>query len=515
MVLSDNSYLQDGKYRIIRVLGQGGFGITYLAEHTFLDKLVAIKEFFPKEYCERDESTSHVTIGLKNSSELVETLKAKFLKEAKNISKLDHPGIVKIFDIFQENGTAYYIMEYVEGESLSSKIKRDGAMSEGDAISILRKVASAIEHIHGLSMNHLDIKPANIMIRAKDGEPILIDFGLSKQYDAAGSQTSTTPVGISHGYAPIEQYIPGGVSSFSPQTDIYALGATLYAMLTGKTPPHYGEILENGIPEYPSSVSDTIKDAIEHALETKKQKRPQTIAQFLAHFDGFMVESPSKQDVTLSQSVDYIENEIQPKIAVEIEQSSNPIIEEGKPSPESISEETVMTSPISDVADSNAKVNNVCEKEESTELLQTEPISLTEEEYVDLGLSVRWASEFIGFATPSTEGGSTYTYLLENGVELSEEEFQALGYRLPTIRDVEELMDKCEYSFSMAERMFKFIGKKGQIIKLPFSAIDEIVLKESSEPDMGGFVYLFHVNKGDHHLHKSKPCVANIWTVKE
>lgn len=287
MVLSQDTFLQDGKYRIIRVLGQGGFGITYLAEHTLLDKLVAIKEFFPKEYCERDETTSHVTIGLKNSSELVETLKTKFLKEAKNISKLDHPGIVRIFDIFQENGTAYYIMDYVEGESLSSKIKRDGAMAEAEAICLLRKIASAISHIHAQSMNHLDIKPANIMIRNKDGEPILIDFGLSKQYDSAGGQTSTTPVGISHGYAPIEQYIPGGVSSFSPQTDIYALGATLFAMLTGKTPPHYGEILENGIPDYPSTVGEITKEAIEHALETKKQKRPQSIEEFLRHFDGF------------------------------------------------------------------------------------------------------------------------------------------------------------------------------------------------------------------------------------
>ncbi|MDE5663995.1 MAG: serine/threonine protein kinase [Muribaculaceae bacterium] len=287
MQLSVNTKLQNGKYRILRVLGQGGFGITYLAEHTMLDKMVAIKEFFPKEYCDRDESTSQVTIGLKNSSELVETLKTKFLKEAKNISKLDHPGIVKIFDIFQENGTAYYIMEYVEGESLSSKIKCEGAMSEANAINMLMKIASAISHIHGLSMTHLDIKPANIMIRAKDGDPILIDFGLSKQYDSAGGQTSTTPVGISHGYAPIEQYIPGGVSSFSPQTDIYALGATLFAMLTGKTPPHYGEILENGIPEYPSSVSDITKEAVEHALETKKQKRPQSVEEFLKHFEGF------------------------------------------------------------------------------------------------------------------------------------------------------------------------------------------------------------------------------------
>lgn len=280
MQLQNNSTLQDGKYRIIRVLGQGGFGITYLSEHTMLGKLVAIKEFFPKEYCDREETTNKITVGTKNTVDIVDTLKAKFIKEARNISKLSHTNIVTIFDIFQENETAYYVMEYIDGHSLAELLKLNGPMAEEDALRYIRKIANAVNYMHSLSMNHLDLKPANIMVRSHDNEPILIDFGLSKQYDAVGDQTSTTPIGVSHGYAPIEQYRPGGVSTFSPQTDVYALGATLYALITAKTPPHYSEILENGI-YFQSAISESLKCTIEKSLEIKRCNRPQDIESFL------------------------------------------------------------------------------------------------------------------------------------------------------------------------------------------------------------------------------------------
>ena len=286
MQLKPNTELQNGKYKILKVLGQGGFGITYLAEHTMLDKYVAIKEFFPKEYCDREETTSQVTLGSKNTTDLVGALKNKFVKEAKNISKLRHTNIITIHDIFEENSTAYYVMEFIEGKSLSDKIKNSGPISEEEAVNYVLKIADAVGYMHSLSMNHLDLKPANIMLRNEDNEPILIDFGLSKQYDASGGQTSTTPIGISHGYAPIEQYRPGGVATFTPQTDIYALGATLYALLSGNTPPHYSEILEEGLPELPSNISNKTKDAVEHAMEIKKNKRPETIQQLVKELSG-------------------------------------------------------------------------------------------------------------------------------------------------------------------------------------------------------------------------------------
>ena len=246
--LQENTILQGGKYTIISILGQGGFGITYLGVQSGLDRKVAIKEFFIREMCERDDSTNHVTLGTEGSRETVDMYRQKFLKEARSIAQLNHPNIVRIIDVFEENGTAYYVMEYAEGGSLKDKVKENGSLSEAVATRYIIQVAEALDYIHQRNMNHLDVKPGNIMLNEKD-ETLLIDFGLSKQYDASsGSQTSSTPVGISEGYAPMEQYKKGGVSVFSPETDIYALGATFFNLLTGATPPSASDVYEDGIP---------------------------------------------------------------------------------------------------------------------------------------------------------------------------------------------------------------------------------------------------------------------------
>ena len=256
--LKPGALLRHDTYRIERILGQGGFGITYLATDLSLERYVAIKEFFPKDYCDREESTSHITDGTSSNIELVSRLKAKFLKEARNIAKFDHPGIIKIHTAFEENNTAYYVMDYIEGSNLNEIVKSSGALSEFKAVNYMTQVGDALDYIHKHNVNHLDIKPANIMIRKSDDRPILIDFGLSKQYDSEGNQTSTTPTGISHGYAPMEQYKAGGVSEFSPQTDVYSLAATLYYLISGKIPPHATDLIEESI----SFPEDTIQEPI-------------------------------------------------------------------------------------------------------------------------------------------------------------------------------------------------------------------------------------------------------------
>ena len=248
ITLQQGSTLQGGRYKIERVLGQGGFGITYLAVQSGLERKVAIKEFFMKDLCNRDGCTSHVTLGVEGNRGTVERFREKFLKEARFIGRLNHPHIIHVHEIFEENGTAYYVMDYAEGGSLADLVKREGHLSEPEAIRYILQVAEALAYIHGENMNHLDVKPANILLNDCN-EAVLIDFGLSKQYDAlTGGQTSTTPVGISEGYAPMEQYKQGGVSEFSPETDIYALGATFFMLLTGKTPPGASDIFENGVP---------------------------------------------------------------------------------------------------------------------------------------------------------------------------------------------------------------------------------------------------------------------------
>ncbi len=277
--LRANTLLQGGKYRIEKVLGQGGFGITYLATQEMLNRKVCIKEFFFKEYCNRT-ANGIVISSTDSNKEIVNRFLNKFLKEAKTIARLDHSNIIRILDIFEENRTAYYVMDYVEGCTIEDIVKSKGAISEHIAINYINQVADALGYIHQQNINHLDVKPANIMIRKADDKAILIDFGISKQYDIDGSQTSTTPVGISHGYAPMEQYKQGGVSTFSPQADIYALGATLYKLVTGKTPPQAMDVFSDGLPTLPSSISLSVANAIKKAMQPRKTDKPQSIAEF-------------------------------------------------------------------------------------------------------------------------------------------------------------------------------------------------------------------------------------------
>jgi len=284
MQLKPGTKLQGGKYEIVRTLGQGGFGITYLAVHTLFERKVAIKEFFMKDCCNRDMETSHVSVPSVGSKELVDKFKKKFIKEAKTIFELDYPHIVRVTDVFEENGTAYYVMENLPGGSLADKVKKEGPLSEAQAERYIRQVADALAYIHERNTVHLDVKPSNILLNAK-GEAVLIDFGISKHYDNAGEQTSSTPVGISKGYAPMEQGRDGDVSQFGPSTDIYALGATLYHLVSGQVPPDASIVVEEGL-DRPQGVSDRIWLVIDKAMQPKRKDRPQCIAEFLKLFDA-------------------------------------------------------------------------------------------------------------------------------------------------------------------------------------------------------------------------------------
>lgn len=295
--LTPGSFLQHGAYRIEAVLGQGGFGITYLATDVNLQRKVAIKEFFPKDYCEREDATSHVTLGTRNTAEFVNRLMAKFLKEARNIAKLNHPGIIRIFAAFEENNTAYYVMEYIEGESLSAMVKRGGPLSFSRAMCCVEEAGKALEYVHGLKINHLDIKPANIMVRRSDDTPILIDFGLSKQYDSDGNQTSTTPTGISHGYAPLEQYNDGGVKEFSPQTDIYSLAATLYYLLSGVTPPQATRLNDEEL-TFPASIPTRMIGPISKAMSPGRRNRHPAVREFIGDLKNGGMGNPEENDAT-------------------------------------------------------------------------------------------------------------------------------------------------------------------------------------------------------------------------
>lgn len=246
-----------------------------------LAKKFAIKEFFPKDFCNRDEATAQITVGTQSKKALVEKLKRKFTDEARALCRLSHPGIVSVTDVFEENGTAYFVMDYVEGRSLSDMLKIEGPMSEARAVGYIRQIALALQYVHNNNRLHLDVKPANIMVDKND-HAVLIDFGASKQYDEESGENTSTIMGKTPGYAPIEQ-MGNNVQKFAPATDIYALGATLYKLLTGVTPPSSADLAggEELMP-LPPSVSKGVKYAIAEAMEIRITKRPQSMAAFLA-----------------------------------------------------------------------------------------------------------------------------------------------------------------------------------------------------------------------------------------
>lgn len=298
MILKQGTTLERGKYRIDGVLGQGGFGITYLGEQIYLGRKVAIKEFFMDGICVRDDATQAVTAPADTNRGLVERFRRKFIKEAQNIARLKHRGIVPIIDIFEENGTAYYVMEHLPGGSLAGKVKQ-GALPEREALRYIGQVAAALEYVHSQRIMHLDVKPANILLD-EDDNAVLIDFGLAKQYDSTGHQTSTTPVGISHGYAPLEQYKQGGVEQFTPATDVYSLGATFYKLVTGNTPPEASDVINQGLPAFPPSVSPAVQKAITAAMQPAVKARPQSVGEFMRLVESGKIKVESEKSTVIS-----------------------------------------------------------------------------------------------------------------------------------------------------------------------------------------------------------------------
>lgn len=293
------SALQSGKYIIDSVIGAGGFGITYLGRHAVLGKRVCIKEFYMSDYCDRDMSQSVTCTA--SSRELVDSYKGKFIKEAQNLAAINHPNIVSVSDVFEENQTVYYVMDYIDGGSLSQAVKNGGPMAEATALHIIKQVASALDYMHENQMCHFDVKPGNILL-STSGKAVLIDFGIAKHYDGGGNQTSATPVGVSAGYAPIEQY-NSELNRFSPETDIYSLGATLFYLITGTVPPEAAAVIENGLPEMPYNISYNTKAAITAAMNPVRRNRPPRIANFIAMLDGQPqpISQPGYQQQPISQ----------------------------------------------------------------------------------------------------------------------------------------------------------------------------------------------------------------------
>ena len=302
-------------YRVESVLGQGAFGITYLAHDVNLDRQVAIKEYLPGQFSTRNtDLTVHPTTDA--HKEDFEWGLKRFISEAKILTKFEHPNLVRVFNVFEMNNTAYMVMNYEVGKSLQQILKSRKTLNESELMKIIIPLLSGLEVMHEKGFVHRDIKPGNIFIR-RDGSPVLLDFGSARQTRAergkemtAEPQTVTTLV--SPGYAPIEQYSSNS-NRQGPWTDIYGLGATLYKTVTGKMPltavdrsetivhdnkDCYQPVSNLGEGRY----TEKFLAAIDHAMAFKADERPQDVVEWRTEF-GILEDDIPTMPVSNSQAI--------------------------------------------------------------------------------------------------------------------------------------------------------------------------------------------------------------------
>lgn len=276
------------RYEIGKVLGYGGFGVTYIAWDERLEQKVAIKEYLPSEFSTRMPGQMEVSVFSGDKNEQFGDGLKKFVEEAKKLAKFQNePGIVKIFDSFKENETAYIVMEYLDGETLESRLKRDITIPEEEAVALIMPILESLESVHQEGIIHRDISPDNIFI-TKEGEVKLIDFGASRFATTSHSRSLT--VIIKPGFSPEEQYRSRGDQG--PHTDVYAMAAVLYKMITGKTPPDamerralletkHKDILVNPR-KYTKGISGIVENAILNAMNVRIEDRTPDIHSFIS-----------------------------------------------------------------------------------------------------------------------------------------------------------------------------------------------------------------------------------------
>lgn len=272
-----------GTYKIESYLSSGGFGNTYLAKNIEFDETYAIKEFFVKGVCQRDGNSTTISVSNAENTNSFEQQREKFKKEARRLRSLSNPHIVKVYDLFEENGTAYYVMDYVDGENLSARLKRTNApLAESEVRNYLNQILDGLEAIHNEGMFHLDIKPANIMVDSHNVVK-LIDFGASKQQSTVGGATMSTGISYTNGYAPSEQ-MAQSYDKFGPWTDFYALGATMYKLLTNQDPPSVSDLSEDETEDKHlalpmPNVSEEMKSLVVWMMQVNRLKRPKNVGE--------------------------------------------------------------------------------------------------------------------------------------------------------------------------------------------------------------------------------------------
>ena len=310
-----SGFLLKGKseYTIVSVLGKGGYGITYLAQSTiFVGNIphkvdFAIKEFFLTGHCSRLVNGN--VVFPQESRPLWEACQKEFRSEAEHLTELNrYPGIVPVNEVFEANGTVYYVMQHLGNRNLSDYVDAlGGRLDETSALKLIELIGQAVDTLHMKKMVHLDIKPNNVMMVDEGGSvrPVLIDFGLSRHYNYWGKQTTLNgPLGVSDGYSPSEQY--EGIDGFSPTADIYALAATLFRLLTGHKPERASRVNPEYLQrELQGLVAPFRIHAIIHAMAHSVEQRTPSVQEFLSELNNDPEATrsiPGSDDTTIPSS---------------------------------------------------------------------------------------------------------------------------------------------------------------------------------------------------------------------
>lgn len=490
--------LRDGTYRIVRFIASGGFGCTYEAVHTVFDERVAIKEFYVKDFCNRDATTSHITVGTLSKKPLVDKLHRKFIEEAKSQRSMKHPGIVRVIDVFEQNGTAYYVMDYIDGASLSDIIKKRKRLDEKEALDYIRQAAEALSYVHSSQRLHLDIKPSNIMIDG-DGRAVLIDFGTSKQYDEAAGENTSTLLGHTPGYASPEQ-MACSVTKFMPATDVYSLGATLYKLLSGITPPEcMMRVAGEPLKPLPETVSAATCRAIDAAMRLDRLQRPQSMKSFLAMLDAGSESSSGGGDpddgddatVALVDDSDSDQESFDPE---------PPVKNDGSPKKKRRWLWGVAIVAVSAAIGAGAYLIPRMAENDGDDAAQAdepaaaapadtavarqageEPVAALPAGVVDLGLSVCWTDRNVSYG-----GRSLFTY--DEAKDIIARHYP--GYRFPTIKEFQELEKGSSNGWNWMSKNNSVCFKygNGRLIMLAADGLIEANGQRNGDPEYGMYL---------------------------
>ena len=286
------------EFEVERELSAGGFGVTYLARDLVLDRQVAIKEYLPHDWASRRLDGGVGPWSATHAEDYRWGLE-RFLEEARVLARLHHPHVVQVYRVIEARGTAYMVTEYVEGRSLAAALKAEGPWPESRVLALLDPLTESLAHVHAAGLVHRDVKPANVMLRKKDGSPVLIDFGAARE--AAGRRSRAMTAVLTPGYAPLEQY--GEKGRQGPWTDVYALGAVAYEALSGRVPEEAITRMENDtlrpVAEVAAhGVSPDCAAAIEAALALRGQDRPRSLGDWRVLLGLPSVSEPEGTPVT-------------------------------------------------------------------------------------------------------------------------------------------------------------------------------------------------------------------------